>query len=197
MKPNIGQGDSGKTNLIGSDKKVLKSSCNIESIGALDELVSLLGYIKAEVKTSGTRNLLEKIQDHLFRIESHVSVLPEFLEASLRRRRKEASFLPRIGEEHIAFLEKTIEEYEKNLPELQNFILPGGTKLAALFHIARTETRRVERILVRTSKKRKIHPYAIPYLNRLSDVFFTLARWVNCKAGIKETKWIGLGKKGI
>jgi len=185
-KSNIGQGDNGKTNLIGSDKKVLKSSCNIESIGALDELVSLLGLVKIKCRYGKISALLEKIQDHLFRIESGIVPLD-----------KKIRGFPHIGDEHVKFLEQTIEQYEQDLPELQNFILPGGTELAALLHIARAEARRVERILVRTRQTAKIHPYAIPYLNRLSDVFFALARWVNYKASVGETKWIGLGKEGI
>ncbi len=186
MKPNIGQGDSGKTNLIGSDKKVLKSSCIIESIGALDELVSLLGFIKTKCRVKKIVALLEKIQDHLFRIESGIATI-----------NKEIRGFPHVGEEHVKFLEQIIAQYEKNLPELQNFILPGGTELATLFHVARAETRRVERVLVRVSQEQKLHLCAVMYVNRLSDVFFAVARWVNYKAGITEAKWIGLGKGGI
>jgi cob(I)alamin adenosyltransferase len=184
-KPNIGQGDRGKTSLIGGSKKVLKSSLRIESCGALDELVSLIGYIKTQSKNKNFRILLEQIQDHLFRIECHVvSVL----------NKKDSFVLPYIGQEHVKFLEDNITSYEKNLPQLENFILPGGTQLAAQLHIARAQTRRVERILVRTSQKNSLHPFALPYINRLSDVFFILARWTNHDAGAKETKWIGIEK---
>lgn len=158
-KPNIGQGDDGKTNLIGLDKKISKSSCNIEAIGALDELVSLLGLVKAKSNDKQIVDFLKKIQDHLFRIESHIASAPS---SSLK------SVLPYLGPEHIKFLEEIIEEYETGLPELQNFILPGGTELAALLHIARAETRRVERRLVAASHEIKLHPQAIPYVNRLS-----------------------------
>lgn len=186
MKPNIGQGDGGKTNLIGSDKKVFKSSSRIEACGALDELISLLGFITTSTKNKKIILFLEKIQDHLFRIETQVATDT-----------KDIPGFPHIGPEHIKFLEESIRDYEKDLPELQNFILPGGTKLSALFHMARAETRRVERILVRANQKQKLHPHAIPYLNRLSDVFFALARWINHRAKIEEAKWIGLGKKDI
>jgi len=186
MKPNIGQGDSGKTSLIGSHKKVLKSSSHIEAIGALDELVSLLGLVKVKCRYKKISALLTKIQDHLFRIES-----------CLATANTELRGIPHIGEEHVKFLEQAIEQYEKKLPELQNFILPGGTELAALLHIARAEARRVERVLVRANETAKLHQQAIPYLNRLSDVFFAMARWVNCTASVNETKWIGVGKTGI
>lgn len=207
-KPNIGQGDGGTTNLIGSDKKILKSSSHIESIGALDELVSLLSFAKIRCGDEKIFLLLEKIQDHLFRIESLISASPRLRRgeadhaASYWKYKARAAglggILPYIGKEHVKFLEDKIDYYEKDLPELQNFILPGGTELAALFHIARAESRRVERVLVRAgSEEIELHPQAIPYLNRLSDVFFALARWVNYTAGIKESIWIGLGKEHV
>jgi len=195
-KPNIGQGDSGKTSLLGGGDKVPKDSPQVEAYGSLDELVSFIGYIRACLTAGDMRDnkqkqlgeLLEKIQDHLFRIESHVSASPEW---------ENNPTLPHIGEEHIKFLEEEIETYEKSVPELKNFILPGRTQVAALLHMARTQSRLVERRLITFNREKKLHPQAIPYLNRLSDVFFALARWANHEAGTKDTQWVGIGKKGV
>ena len=192
-KPNIGQGDTGTTSLLGGTGKVPKDSAQVEAYGSLDELVSLIGYTRAcytQVRPvyKEIDALLEKIQDHLFRIESHVSASGEW---------KNHPSLPHVGQEHVAFLEDEITEFEKDLPELTNFILPGGTTIAALLHMARAQTRTCERRLVTLNREGGLHPYAIPYLNRLSDLFFALARWENHNTGLEEQNWVGLGKKGI
>lgn len=187
-KPNIGQGDSGETSLLGGGKKVPKDSPQIEATGMLDELISLMGYIRSLTKRKRVNSLLETIQDHLFRIESHISASEEW---------ENHPSLPYIGEEHIRFLELEIAKYEKEVPELKNFIIPGGTQVSSLLHIARAQTRTVERRLVSVKRGGKLHPLAIPYVNRLSDVFFALARWVNHKEKKREAKWVGLGKKGL
>lgn len=182
------------TSLLGGGEKAPKDSLQVEAYGSLDELVSFLGFLKTKCRDKKVCALLEKAQDHLFRLASHAAANP------LLRKEGEgggSAVLPRITGEHVEFLETIIEEYEKDLPELQNFILPGGTELAALFHIARAEARRVERRLVALNRKIKLHPQAIPYVNRLSDVFFTLARWMNHQARVEEIKWIGLEKRGV
>lgn len=192
MKKDIGQGDSGKTHLAFGNKdgdKVPKDDARIEVAGTLDELVSLIGIIRSFNRRKKLDTLLEKIQDHLFRIQPLVAVIPG---------RETHPALPSVDSELVTFLEKTITEYEKNLPPLQNFIYPGstGSKLEAFLHLARANTRTVERILVAVSREHNTPLYAQAYLNRLSDVFFTLSRWVNHKSKKKETKWIGKNKKG-
>jgi len=187
-KPNIGQGDDGKTSLLGGKKTTWKDSAQVEAYGSLDELVSLIGYTKAKSKHKNLNKSLAKLQDHLFRIESHISASAKW---------KKHPALPYVGEEHVNFLKDLIIEYEKNLPELKNFILPGGNEISALLHMARAKSRQVERRLITLNKSKKTHPFAIPYVNRLSDVFFTMARWVNWKNGIKEEDWIGREKKSI
>lgn len=179
------------TSLLGGGEKVPKDSVQVEAYGALDDLVSFLGFVKTKCNDKKICAVLEKNQDHLFRVAAHVSV------SDIWKASAEGGGLPFLGPEHIEFLEDVIEQYEKDLPELQNFVLPGGTELAALFHIARTEARRVERRLVALNREIKLHPQAIPYLNRLSDVFFILARCATHKAHLRENKWIGLGRKGV
>lgn len=194
MKPNIGQGDNGTTSLLGGKKKIPKDSLQVEICGTLDELVSFLGFVKTKCRYKNTCALLEKIQDHLFRLASYVAASPPLTK---EEEGSDGAALPSVTSEHVKFLESIIQKYERDLPELQNFILPGGTELVSLFHIARTQARRVERRLVKASRKMRLHPCAVPYVNRLSDVFFTLARWANHKANVQDIKWIGLGKKGI
>lgn len=191
MKPNIGQGDSGKTHLLGgktANDKVRKDDPRIEACGALDELVAFIGVVRAHNAPPSLDVLLEQIQDHLFRIASHLSAAPDW---------ENHPKLPFLGEDHIKFLEQEIVRYEEELPKLKNFILPSGTQLAAFLHQARTETRRVERKVVSASRKKKLHPYALGYLNRLSDLFFALARWVNYKENKEESIWIGSDKQSF
>jgi cob(I)alamin adenosyltransferase len=100
-------------------------------------------------------------------------------------------------EPHIKKMEHWIDQMEKSLPPLTNFILPGGSGLAAQIHIARSICRRVERQTVSLSKKQRLDPLTITYLNRLSDLLFTLARFINKKANSKETVWSGIPRKKI
>jgi cob(I)alamin adenosyltransferase len=97
--------------------------------------------------------------------------------------------MPRVERQHVVDLEKQIEELTKELGPLQEFILPGGSPVGAQLHVARTICRRAERFCVRLSKDEKVGEFVNPYLNRLSDALFTLARWANKKAGVKETYW--------
>ena len=189
-KLNIGQGDKGKTHLLGGkieSEKVWKDSAQIEACGALDELVSFIGYMRAytDKKHKDIDVILEQIQDYLFRIESHISANREW---------QKHPMLPYVGPSLVDFLKKTMDYYEKDLPLLENFILPSGAKLATLMHVGRTEARRVERKLVALAQKQDINECAVPYLNRLSDVFFTLARVVNKRENAVETIWRGRDK---
>ena len=193
MKPNIGQGDKGKTHLAFGSKdseKVRKDDSRVEAAGVLDELISRIGVIRTLTRIKKLDMLLEKIQDHLFRIQAHTVILPA---------RKNHPALPYLGEELIQFLEDAMMEYEKGLPVLKNFIYPGGThnRIEAEFHVARTLSRTAERRLVTVSADHELHPYATAYVNRLSDLFFTLARWCNHKAKKREIKWVGREKREV
>ena len=97
--------------------------------------------------------------------------------------------MPRIEQKHVADLEKLVEELNQELGPLEEFILPGGGPIGAQLHVARTICRRAERFCVRLKKEEKIGEWVVPYLNRLSDALFTLARWSNKKASAKETYW--------
>ncbi|MEM1118693.1 MAG: cob(I)yrinic acid a,c-diamide adenosyltransferase, partial [Bacteroidota bacterium] len=94
-----------------------------------------------------------------------------------------------IEAHHVEALEVDIDALTEDLPPLKNFVLPGGTPAAAALHLGRTVTRRAERLVIETATLEEVSPEAVHYLNRLSDFLFTLARWVNLKAGVAEPVW--------
>ena len=177
MKPNIGSGDKGDTSLLGS-KKVSKSDYQVEAYGDVDELNSFIGLIRSNLKHEETDGVLKHVQEKLFVIGSHLASSTENLD------------LPKLTETDIKFIEETIQTFEKDLPELKRFILPTGTETSALLHVARTVCRRAERSIVALSKEKDVDRNLQSYVNRLSDLFFTLARYVNKKEGKEETEWV-------
>lgn len=176
MKPNIGQGDKGTTLLFGGTK-VDKDNFQVEAYGNIDELNSNVGLIRSFNENKELDSVLETIQNNLFTIGSQLASSNENLH------------IPKIKIEDVKSLEKNILEFEKDLPELRKFILPTGTKLASMFHVARTICRRCERNMVTLSKQKQLDGNCIAYVNRLSDLFFTLARYVNMKDGKEEKEW--------
>ncbi len=177
MKPNIGQGDRGTTSLFGG-KKVSKDECQVQAYGDVDELNSYIGLIRSVNENKELDSLLEKIQENLFVIGSNLASAVE------------NSRLPQLTKDNVIFLEENISKFEKDLPELKRFILPTGTQTASLLHIARTICRRTERSIVTLSKEKNLDENSVPYINRLSDLLFTLARWINKKEGKEEKEWI-------
>ncbi len=178
MKPNIGSGDKGETSLIG--KKVSKDECRVEAFGKIDELNSFIGLARATIeKDKDIDSLLEKIQKDLFVIGSDLATVIST-----------KTNVPKISSDHVKFLENNISEFEKELKPLTKFILPTGNRTASLLHISRTICRSAERELVKLSKEEKINENIIPYVNRLSDLLFTLARVSNKRAGIEDKEWI-------
>ena len=177
MKPNIGQGDNGETSLFGG-KKVSKDDRRVVAYGDVDELNSYIGLIRSFNEHKELDSLLEKIQEDLFILGSQL--------ASATQNPK----LPQLTKDNVKFIEENIQKFEKDLPELRRFILPSGTRIATLLHVARTVCRRAERRIVTLSKEKKPDENSIPYVNRLSDLLFTLARYVNKREGKEEKEWI-------
>ncbi len=177
MKPNIGQGDNGKTSLIGGEK-VRKDDYQVDAYGDIDELNSHIGLIRSINKYPYLNIVLEKIQENLFVLGSQLAAV------------NNNPNLPRLTVYDVKFLEEKIMSFEKDLPKLRRFILPTGTQLASMFHVARTICRRAERRIVELSSERKIPDNAVAYTNRLSDLLFNLARWSNYKEGKMEKEWI-------
>lgn len=174
------KGDKGKTSL-GSGIKKWKDDVRVETYGNIDELNSLLGVISSEINTKKTygkylNNIIIKIQDDLFSIGSYLS------------NPANSNLISHLAK-NTSELEKKIDEMTEILPELSNFILPGGGKVGALLQLARTVGRRCERRLVSLSKKEKINIDVLQYMNRLSDLFFTMSRYANFNEKKKETIW--------
>ena len=167
-------GDKGDTGLF-SGKRVSKASLRIEAIGTIDELNSVIGFTLSQLTTNNlqlTKELIE-IQNDLFVIG-----------AALATPRQKINLSKRVKD-----FEKTIDKMTKELPPLYNFILPGGGVAGSTLHIARTVARRTERRIVALSKREKIQKDVIIYINRLSDLFLTMSRFINLKEGKKENIW--------
>lgn len=166
-------GDTGQTSLLGG-KRVLKCEELVDVYGSLDELNSWVGLVSAKIEAADVQQFLTLIQADLFTIGSHLAGWKADL-APLEKRVKE--------------METRIDALDAELAKINNFILPGGTELAALIHVVRGVCRRVERQAVGLALRQKIDPRIITYLNRLSDLFFMLARFINNQAGVEETTW--------
>ncbi len=181
MKVYTKTGDKGETSLVHGER-VGKDDLRVISYGNIDEVNSYVGHLRELLKDDKTRKELEKIQNELFNLGGLVSCSSE--------KRLEYK-LPKIEEKNIKFLEERIDEYTKELPELKNFILPGGSVEASVAHICRTVTRRLERSLYEYSRKypTEIDQLYLSYVNRLSDYFFVLGRYINLKLGKSEVEW--------
>ncbi|MFA5135953.1 MAG: cob(I)yrinic acid a,c-diamide adenosyltransferase [Patescibacteria group bacterium] len=160
-------GDKGKTTLFGG-KTILKSDLRVEAYGTVDELSSYIGLLSIKVNKKKDSNLFILIQKDLYHIMAYLALGNTDL-SSLST--------------HIKRFEKIIDSYETVLPRITKFILPQGTELSVEAHICRTICRRTERAVVRFfySSKNSGQTLIIPYLNRLSDLLFTLARAYNTK----------------
>lgn len=176
MKIYTKTGDDGTTGLQGG-KRVQKSDLRIQAYGAVDEINSVLGIILTQNLDSDVKDSLIQIQNELFVAGSDLS------NPDLSNQKN------RITEDMITNLEKYIDKFEAELTPLTNFILPGGHRVAAFLHLARTTTRRAETIIVELVQKEQINPQCQKYLNRLSDLFFVMARLVNKRTGTPDIIW--------
>lgn len=179
MKIYTKTGDKGQTSLLGG-KKVPKSNLRIEAYGNSDELNAFIGLLKdQEAVDQSVSDQLVWVQQKLFTIGSILATVPGFSGFSL----------PEIHEEDTRTLEKWMDEMDKELASLKNFILPGGHKTVSLCHVCRTVCRRVERSVSTLSETEQIDEKILPFLNRLSDYFFVLARKLAHDLNISETPW--------
>lgn len=172
-------GDAGETSLFGG-RRVPKDALRVETFGTIDELNSLLGIIRSQELPDEIEEIIGSVQNDLFVIGADLATPYQ---------RGEKPRIPRLKLRRIEVLEKYIDSIEKNLIELRSFILPGGVRPAAELHLARTVCRRAERLVVRLSRNEKITAAIIPFINRLSDLLFVLARRVNDTADHHETMW--------
>lgn len=172
-------GDDGSTSLVGGIR-ISKASARLESYGTVDELNSLLGLLSAHIAGTDDEASLERVQNALFRVATHLatdqSQTPLYPSAHL-------------PEGEIEWLEGEIDKILALLPERQGFVLPGGCVAASLAHVARTVCRRAERCVVALADEAQVGPEIRQYLNRLSDYLFVLAKKLNFLAGVSEKVW--------
>lgn len=164
-------GDAGETGL-GDGSRVIKSAPRIQALGDVDELNSQIGLVRCESQPDGVDAVLLAIQRDLFDLGGELSI-PGYT---------------MLKEEQLSRLEDWVMQWNETLPPLKEFILPGGCRLAAQLHVARTVCRRAERSIAALGEG-ACSPLALPYLNRLSDLLFVLARVANRAAGVAEPLW--------
>jgi len=164
-------GDAGSSNLW--DNRLPKHHVRFQALGALDELNSFIGLGVASMPEEKIKNLLIWVQQKLFIIQAQVSGAKDELKSQITTQETEK-------------LEGIIDELEKEIGPINKFVLPGGATKAAWCDIMRTVTRRVERALVALNEQSPLNPALLSYINRLSSLFFALARVINKRANIKE-----------
>ena len=165
-------GDRGETGL-GDGRRVAKDSTRVQALGDIDELNSSIGVLLAEKMPAGLRATLLEIQHGLFDLGGEVCIPGHTM----------------VTEGHVARLDRLLHAYNKGLPPLKEFILPGGTRAAGLAHVARTACRRAERSLVALGRAEQVGERARQYLNRLSDLLFVLARALNRAGKRGDVLW--------
>jgi cob(I)alamin adenosyltransferase len=172
-------GDDGTTSL-GSGQRVAKTTARIEACGTVDELNAHIGAVLTARPVRELADPLQRIQNELLRVGAQLSV-PHANEPQAPG--------PRIEAQHVAALEHLIDTLAEQLEPLESFILPGGTAAAAQLQVARTICRRAERRVVALAETEPIGPQVVPYLNRLSDALFVMARFQNNASGTSEPLW--------
>jgi cob(I)alamin adenosyltransferase len=172
-------GDEGQTGLLGG-VRVPKDHLRVAAYGEVDETNAALGLVLASSRSARLKGLLALVQADLFALGAEL--------ADVRRTRARQAKAA-VTQAMVTRLEKEIDDRERTLPPLRAFVLPGGTPVAALLHFARTVCRRAERSVVSLARATRVHPLAIVYLNRLSDLLFVLARFENRRARRREQTW--------
>ena len=179
-------GDDGTTGLVGG-KRVPKDSERVEAYGSVDELNSVVGLVRAwNEQGKGKPELhlrldatLQEIQQVLFDLGSELATPADFTYEGMHR----------VGGEEVARVERLINECQKELKPLKSFTLPGGGPISAQLHQCRTVCRRAEREILRLSRIEDVGQWPLKYVNRLSDLFYVLGRWVGKNLGETEYLW--------
>lgn len=177
-------GDKGETSIVGGIR-MKKSSERLEAYGTVDELNSQLGLLLTYITDEADRATLLAIQNQLFVICSELATADE----DLRARRSN------VTEDDVQWIEHAIDAAEEGLPGWRGFILPGGTRGAAVAHVCRTVCRRAERRIHVVAQESEVNPLLLAYVNRLSDYLFALAKKINLQAGKEENFWRKIEKK--
>ena len=172
-------GDKGETSLFGGSR-LPKSHLRIESYGTVDELNAHVGLLRDHIADERYRSDLKNIQDRLFDLGSNLAMDPS-----------KKMDVPAITETDVQFLEIEMDCMDEKLEPLKNFILPGGHPTVSYCHLARTVCRRAERNVVALAHIDEVDEIMIRYLNRLSDYFFVLGRYMAKELGVSEITWKG------
>jgi cob(I)alamin adenosyltransferase len=178
-------GDKGETSLVGGTR-VSKGHARIEVYGTLDELNSVLGIISARTPSLKGSVFSEELTRRLMSVQNNLFNLGSQLACEDAKLRGQ---LPSANSTLIGELEADMDRWEAELPDLKNFVLPGGSELASFAHLARTVCRRAERQAVRLRADAEIEFDVIVFLNRLSDWLFTLSRKINAVEGFHDVEW--------
>jgi cob(I)alamin adenosyltransferase len=181
MKIYTRTGDAGETGLFGGGR-VPKDDPRVAAYGDVDELNSILGLVRATEPVDLFQPVLESIQRDLFSIGGQLAT-PD------PSRVAKALVKADLSAERVSEFERLMDQADNELPPLRAFVLPAGTAKAAALHLARTVCRRAERSVVRLDHDGKVPAIFIVYLNRLSDLLFTLARLANHRAGVADVTW--------
>jgi cob(I)alamin adenosyltransferase len=180
------RGDQGETDLVGG-ARVPKDSPRIDAYGTVDELNAAVGVARAVNAAEPGRSpasreldaILKKLQNELFDLGGELATPP-------------AEFRPgmfRVGATEVQALETVMDRCQKDLKPLRSFVLPGGGRVSAFLHVARTVCRRAERDVLRLMRSEDVGEWPLAYLNRLSDLLFVLSRWIGHHRGEKEFLW--------
>jgi cob(I)alamin adenosyltransferase len=181
MKIYTRTGDQGDTGLFGGGR-VAKDHPRVAAYGEVDELNSTLGVVRAAAGGKFFDELLQSIQRDLFSIGGHLATPdPERVKKTLEK--------AELSPARVSEFERIMDQADTELPPLRAFILPAGTSVAAALHLARTVCRRAERSVVQLAHSDPVPELFLVYLNRLSDLLFTLARLANLRAGVSDVTW--------
>ena len=178
MKIYTRKGDSGQTSLIDGDM-VNKHNLSVDAYGTIDELNSFLGLLKDYVKDDKIKDILNKIQIKLFSIGSILA----------SGKNQNISEKVKIEKKDVEYIELEIDRLNKDLPELKNFVIPGGHKTSSYSHVCRSICRRAERKISELNNKSSVDSNILAYVNRLSDFFFVLSRFLKYSDNVSESHW--------
>ncbi len=185
MKIYTKTGDTGETGLYGGER-VPKHHLRVQAYGTVDEVNASLGLARAALVDTELDDCLAAVQNALFDVGADLAT---------RQDSKYRKNIVAIDEADIAYIEGLIDRFDEELEPLSNFILPGGHPASAALQMARTICRRAEREVVSLAEHESINTQVAVYLNRLSDLLFTMARVVNKRADIAETRWHVKGRQ--
>ena len=178
MKIYTKKGDSGHTSLI-DGQIVNKHNLSVDAYGTVDELNSFLGLLKDYIKDETIKDILNNIQPKLFSIGSILAT----------GKNQDIMDKVKIEKKDVKYIEFHIDSMNNELPELKNFIIPGGHKISSYSHVCRSICRRAERRISELNNEQSVDPNILSYINRLSDFFFVLSRYLMYSDKIEETRW--------